>query len=475
MPRSSCTSARCPGSTRVGEDGVEQRGGPGRAAGRDRHRRRRDRAPDRALAVGAELGGARQRRRCGGRRAALSGLVPERLELGGQRLVGRLGGRSEMPRPLRAADDGRKRAVGGAARARRGRSLDSGAHDGVREGEPARIDDDHPGVLRRREHVEAVHGSAQRRGGAIGAERCDEQCLAGRGRQRFQPASKRDLQTRADGQGRGQRPAAVPLVLAQLGGRLDQRQRVAADGVHERFGDRGSHARSASERQRVRAVELPDGQDRDARPGLERLAALRPHGDRGDADIRRAAGDERDRLPRRRVEPLHIVDQQQQRLVFGGGRQQRDRGVQHPRAVGVRRLLERQGAMQRPTSGRREGRVVSEQRLEQRGETRPREGDLALRRGHVDHAHPPGRVHGVEQRGLADARSAHDRDRRAAPLMGAGRELVQSRQVVRTSQQRGPLPVIRDHAANATRRGSVVSLMRIGARAANVGELCVRH
>ena len=289
-------------------------------------------------------------------------------------------------------------------------------------------------------------GSAQRLGGAIGAERCDEQCLAGGGRQRFQPARKRDLQTRADGQGRGQRPAAVPLVLAQLGGRLDQRQRVAAHGVHERFGDRGSHLRSASERQRVRAVELPDGQDRDARPGLERLAALRPHGDRGDADIPRAAGDERDRLPRRRVEPLHVVDQQQQRLVFGGGRQQRDRGVQHPRVVGVRRLLERQGPMQCPTGGRREARVVFEQRLEQRGETRPREGHLALRRGHVDHAHP-GRVDGVEQRGLADPRSAHDRDRRAAPLAGAGRKLVQSRQVVRTSQQRGPLPVIRGHAA----------------------------
>ena len=254
------------------------------------------------------------------------------------------------------------------------------------------------------------------------------------------------LQTRADGQGGGQRLAAVPLVLAQLGGRLDQRQRVAAHGVHERFGDRGSHARSASEYQRVRAAELPDGQNRDAGPGLERLAALRPHGDRGDTDVRRTAGDECDRLPRRRVEPLHIVDPEQQRLVFGGGRQQRDRGVQHARRVGVRRLLERQGPAQCPTGGRRQARVESEQRLEQRGETRPREGHLALRRGHVDRAHP-GRVDGVEQRGLADSRSAHDRDRRAALRAGSGRKLVQSRQVVRTSEQRGPLPVIRGHAA----------------------------
>ena len=90
--------------------------------------------------VGAELGGARQRRRRGGRRAALRGVVAERLELGGQRLVGRLGGGSEMPRPLRAADGIRKRAVGGAARARRRRPLDGGAHDRVREREPARVD-----------------------------------------------------------------------------------------------------------------------------------------------------------------------------------------------------------------------------------------------------------------------------------------------------------------------------------------------
>ena len=285
MPRSSCTSARSSRLARVGEDRVEQRRRPGRAAGRDRHRRRRDRAPDRARAIGAELGGARQRRRRGRRRAALRGVVAERLQLGRQRLVGRLGGGGEMPRPLRAADGRRERAVGGAPRAGRRRAVDGGAHDRVGEREPARVDGDHARVLGRREDVEAAERGAQRRGGAVGAERCDEECLAGRGRQRVQPACIRDLQPRADRQGGGQRLAAVPLGRAQLRRRLDQCQRVAADGVDERFRDHGSHARSARERQRVRAAQLPDGQDRHAGPRLERLAALRPHGDRGDADV----------------------------------------------------------------------------------------------------------------------------------------------------------------------------------------------
>ena len=110
------------------------------------------------------------------------------------------------------------------------------------------------------------------------------------------------------------------------------------------------------------------------------------------------------------------------------------------------RLLERQRPAQRPAGGWRERRVVAEQRLEQRGKTRPREGHLALRRRYVDRAHPGG-VDGAQQRCLADARSAHDRDRRPALRAGSGRKLVQSRQVVRTSEQRGPLPVIRGHAA----------------------------
>ena len=132
--------------------------------------------------------------------------------------------------------------------------------------------------------------------------------------------------------------------------------------------------------------------------------------------------------------------------MFGGGSQQLDRGVKHPRAVGHRRLLERQGLAQCLASGGREGRVVAEQWLEQRGETRPREGHLALGRGHVDRAHSGG-TDRAQQRCLADARSAHDRDRRPALRAGSGRELVQSRQVVRASEQRGPLRVIRGHGA----------------------------
>jgi hypothetical protein len=338
-----------------------------------------------------------------------------------------------------------------AARARRRRALDGGAHDGVRESEPARVDRDHPRVLGRPEHVEAAEGSVQRRGGAVGAERRDEECLAGRGRQRGQPAGERGLKARPHGQGRGQRLAAVPLVCAQLCGRLDQRQRVAADGVDERFRNRGRDARPARECQRVRAAELPDGQDRDAGPGLERLAALRPHGDRRYPDVRRTADDERDRLARRGVEPLHVVHAQQQRLVFGGGRQKPDGRVHDPGAVGHRgRLLERQRPAQCSAGGWREGRVVVEQRLDQRGETRPRKGHLALRRRYVDHAHPGG-ADGAQERCLADARDAHNRDRTPTLRAGSGRKLVQSRQVVRTSEQRGPLPLIRGHCRHATR------------------------
>ena len=50
-------------------------------------------------------------------------------------------------------------------------------------------------------------------------------------------------------------------------------------------------------------------------------------------------------------DPPSVVDAQQQRLVRRGGSQQRDRGVQDPRAVGDRRLLERQGAAHRRAGG----------------------------------------------------------------------------------------------------------------------------
>ena len=349
-----------------------------------------------------------------------------------------------MPRPLGGVDGLREHAMGRAPCARRRGPLDGGADDRVDEAEPARVHGDHPQVLGRREDVETAERRAQRRRGAVGAERRDEQRLAGRGRQRRQPAGVRGLQPRAHRQDRRQTGVTVSFGRAQLLRPLDHGQRVAADRGHERLRHRGGEARPPREGQRIDAAELLERQDADPGPGLVGHAALRPHGDHPDADHDRSAGDERDRLARRRIEPLHVVDTQQQRLACPRGGQEADRRLQHRGRVGHRLLLEGERAAKHPSLGDRERGLVLAQRLEQRGETRPRKLDLALGPGHLDRAHPFGRG-AAQQRGLAHPRRAHDRDRPSSARTDAADEVAETREIGDPTEKRGPLHLVGGH------------------------------
>ena len=133
---------------------------------------------------------------------------------------------------------------------------------------------------------------------------------------------------------------------------------------------------------------------------------------------------ERDHLGALGVEPLHVVDRDQQPLVRG---EQRDAG--QPDAARVRRRVAGVGAQQRdlertPLRGREAVEVRGAEQVAERDEREPALGARGARREHV---HPDG-ARGVGARApdgaLADPRLARDDDRALVGERGAdAREL----------------------------------------------------
>lgn len=125
-------------------------------------------------------------------------------------------------------------------------------------------------------------------------------------------------------QRRGDRLQAAALVLAEHGGQLEQRQRVAARRGRQRVGDR-RHDAVGEQRAgalAVQAAELEDLQPGGVQAGAARAGArAEQHADA--LGVQPARG-EHERLPGGGVEPLRIVDRDEQRAVLGGVAEQRE-------------------------------------------------------------------------------------------------------------------------------------------------------
>ena len=111
---------------------------------------------------------------------------------------------------------------------------------------------------------------------------------------------------------------------------------------------------------------------------------------------------EAERLQRRAVDPLRVVDRDEQRRVGRGGGQQAEDGGERGEAVD-RLVAHRQRAAQRGGLRRRQVLDQRQHRMQQLVQARERQLGLVLGAGGAQHAHVGGALGGrAQQRGLAD-------------------------------------------------------------------------
>jgi hypothetical protein len=159
-----------------------------------------------------------------------------------------------------------------------------------------------------------------------------------------------------------------------------------------------------------------------------------------------APGDEDERVRRRAVEPLGIVDEAQDRALVARLGQQAQQTERHEEAVVDPVEAEAERAAQ---GGRlRRGQPVDERELRPDELVHPGERQLVLgldpRAAH--HAHPVAGVLGVrEQRRLADARLAADDERGAAAVPRALEEGVDRALLGLAAHEHGPIVCALEH------------------------------
>jgi hypothetical protein len=420
-PRSSSSSAACsastgPASTAPSSSSAASSAPASRFARAAASRRRA------ASALGGELGRAVEERGCGGDASARQRATGRALELLGDLLVGRGRRLREVPgAPVRV-----ELRIGGLgergvrpAAVRHGRAaVDGGADQRMTEA-GAVVDRDQ--VVGAGERVVDVHADGRR---GLVEEGWVPDRLGGRDHQ--EPLRRLGHPLHATGEalldarGQGTR-ARQPEAARQLGRvaatrELEQRERVAgrlgddaiADPVVQRPGDHRPQQGS-----RVVVAEALDHQLRQPAQ-LAVIARFTRREDERDRLGEHPAGDERDDLGRRAVEPLRVVDQTDQRPLLGGIAQQ----AQHREAdrEPIRRFprphAERRG--QRVALRRRQVLQPIQQRRAELMQPRERELHLGL---DADRVHDPAARrplrHVPQQRRLAHPRVAAHHQRPA--------------------------------------------------------------
>ncbi len=255
------------------------------------------------------------------------------------------------------------------------------------------------------------------------------------GRQRLEPSQEACLDAAEQGHC-GNREAARELGRREAARQFQQGQRVAArlgqdplaHALVERAPDDGVQ-------QRAGVVVAQPFDDQLRQPG--QLLGRRAGGeDQRDRLGQQAARDERERLQRRAVEPLRVVDTHNQRpLARHLGEQAEDRQPDQEAILG---RTGRQPERDFERIALRRGQVLAavEQRRAQL--VQPRERELHLG---VDPGRPrdPERVRAldgvVEQRRLPDARVAAHHENAAAPVTKAGEEAIDRLTLVPASAQ----------------------------------------
>jgi hypothetical protein len=235
--------------------------------------------------------------------------------------------------------------------------------------------------------------------------------------QRLHTPEERALHARADRRRGQQRLGAAALRAAQRRRQLDQGERVSFAGLEQPGPDRRSERlgrRVVEQLARRRVRQAAEGQLLQAR-GVE-AGAVRAAGgeDERDAIGVEPAGDERERLGGRRVQPIGVVDEAQHRSAFGGLRQQAQHGDADDEAVLARGGAEAERTAQAARLHPRQPVEPIEDRADERVERRVRQLGLGLDTAGRQHAHVTGPgARRLEQRRLAGAGGA-GQDQRAA-------------------------------------------------------------
>ena len=380
-----------------------------------------------------EVGRALVRDRRRGVRRPRDRLRRRCLELAGERLVGAVGHHRAMPRAAHGVAHRRgKRLVGFAALAARRRAVDRGTHEGMTEGH--RAVDAHEllalGIVEVRERQPEPLGSALHRG--------DVARLVGRGQQQHAARGVRQVcHARAegglDGAAHRWRPDdrlhAVELCRAERRGQLEQRERIAVGGPQKPLDDVGRDpAIQASAEQgvgvlRVQAVDLELGQPR--RIEATRIAGARGHEQRDRLGFEAPRG-EHERLGRRGVQPLGVVDAAQHRATVAGlGQQAQQAGADEKAILDAVEAEAQRAAQSRGLGG---GEAIDELQARAHELVHAGEGQLVLGldADAAQHRHVARAVGGVlEQRGLADPRLAAQHERDTALAACAPKERIE--------------------------------------------------
>ena len=355
------------------------------------------------LAVGLERGRAQVGARGGGEPAAPLGRAADVAHRCGHCRVRLHRRQRHVPGPLvLAALLHERRGKGGVRRAhirRGGQVVDGGCHQRVAEDDAVGREHDQAGQLGRLQgrHLEMLDGEGTSHGHHLVAAggRGDQQRAAGGAGQLFKPLAEHVLRPAAGRNRLDQGLGAGTLGIGQGTGQLDQRQRVAAGEGGQLRGYGRVHgsrrARQLGGGIRLQAVQLDHGQ-----AARVKGAGGRAHRDQhGHALGVQPAGQERHHLGGGPVEPVSVVDHDQQRLALGRDRHQVERRDADGQRLGVHRRADRERSGQRLSLHVAKGTDVLLERPQQLGQRCERELALGLEPAGREHGHAVARSHGI--------------------------------------------------------------------------------
>ncbi len=301
-----------------------------------------------------------------------------------------------------------------------GRVVRGGADERVAEADDVAVEPQDAAALRRSQRglrdPERGQGPEQPRDRVVVHRRRDAQRAAAVVGQAGDLLREGALEGGPGSRGPVERGTTTALLDRQEAGELQQRQRVAARGPQQVAGQGRREVRRVARHQDAGGGLVERGEHVLVEPGGLGVSARGARGrEERDPESGHAPGDEEQRLPRSGVDPLEVVDHDDDRRPDGGLAQQPEQRGGHREAVVRARRLEAQRRGERTLL--RVGQQV-EQRHDGRGQRpqhRERQRRLRLHAGRPQDRAAPGALGGdVGERGLADPWVAAEDQRRPA-------------------------------------------------------------
>ena len=388
------------------------------------------------LGVDAQLGGPLERRRGDGVATTQSSSIGAAFQLARNVGVGPGGGSRSMPgAPIGfelSAERVRQGEVSGTAFARRRTVVDRGSDERMAQLDVGSRDADEADLLRRAERLSAdpCHLSSpqhrRERTRLVGGNQ--QELPLRRGRQAPDALQEQRFDVAGQRERLRQRLGARELCPREGGRELDERERVPGRlldqaSAHRR---RDPRADAADQRSGRIGIERRQRQLGDV-PSLEpTLVAFARREQEHDSFRLQAPRDEQQRVRRRVVEPLGIVDEAQQGPLLGDVAQQPEHAESDPEAI-VRGLARQgEGGAKRCRLRLRQPIDPVQQWPQQLVQAGERELGLGLDPGRAQHGHAMRALgHVREQGGLPDACLAPEHERRASSITRIRQQTVE--------------------------------------------------